>query len=131
MSDPVADLLTRIRNGLQAQHKYVDIRWSKLKQSIAEILKQGGFIENYLVKYDDNNRGTMRLFLKYSNGRKPVIQGLKRLSKPGLRRYVRHNEIPYYYGGLGMSIVSTSQGVLEGNEAKKRKIGGELLCLVW
>jgi small subunit ribosomal protein S8 len=131
MSDPVADLLTRIRNGQHAQHRYIDVSWSKLKQNIAEILKQSGFIENFLVKQDQNNRGTMRIFLKYKQGRLPVIQGLKRMSKPGLRRYVRHNEIPHYYGGLGLSIVSTSQGVLAGQEAQKRKIGGELLCLVW
>lgn len=131
MSDPVADLLTRIRNGQHAQHRYIDVSWSKLKQNIAEILKQSGFIENFLVKQDQNNRGTMRIFLKYKQGRTPVIQGLKRMSKPGLRRYVRHNEIPHYYGGLGLSIVSTSQGVLAGQEAQKRKIGGELLCLVW
>lgn len=131
MSDPIADLLTRIRNGLHAQHRYVDIKWSKLKQSITEILKEKGFIENFLVKQDQSNRGTIRIFLKYTHGRTPVIKGLKRMSKPGLRRYVGHEDIPYYFGGLGVSIVSTSQGVLAGQEAQKRKIGGELLCLVW
>jgi small subunit ribosomal protein S8 len=131
MSDPVADLLTRIRNALHAEHRYVDIKWSKLKQNIAEILKATGFVENFLVKHDEKGRGTMRIFLKYTQGRKPVINGLKRMSKPGLRRYVRHNEIPHYYGGLGLSIVSTSQGVLTGRDAEKRKVGGELLCLVW
>lgn len=131
MSDPVSDFLTRIRNSLHARHRYVDIGWSKLKQNIAEILKEQGFIENYLVKQDQRNRGTIRVFLKYKHGRTPVITGLKRMSKPGLRRYVGSNDIPYFYGGLGLSIVSTSRGVMSGQEAKKNKVGGELLCLVW
>lgn len=131
ISDPLADFLTRIRNSIRAQHRYVDVHWSKMKQNLAEILKKQGFIENYLVKVDDGQRGTMRLFLKYTNGRKPVIQGIKRISKPGLRKYVGHQDIPHFYGGLGLSIVSTSQGVMAGNEASERGIGGELLCLVW
>lgn len=129
-SDPVADFLTRIRNASRAQHRYVDVSWSKIKQNIAEILKNQGFIENYLIKLD-KSRGTMRIFLKYAEGRQSVIQGLKRVSKPGLRRYVGHSDIPRFYGGLGLSIVSTSQGLLSGFEAQKRKIGGELLCMVW
>lgn len=130
-SDPIADLLTRIRNAIKAQHRYVDIRWSKLKQNIAEILKNQEFIESFLVKQDNRNRGTIRIFLKYTDGRLPVIQGLTRMSKPGLRRYVGYQEIPRFYGGLGVSILSTSQGVMAGKEAKNRKLGGELLCLVW
>ncbi len=129
-SDPVADLLTRIRNALAAEHRYLDIDWSKLKQNIAELLKQEGLIENYLVKHE-KPYAKMRLILKYSEGRKPVIQGLKRISKPGLRRYVGYDEIPNFYGDLGIPILSTPQGVLTGSEARKRKIGGELLCLVW
>jgi small subunit ribosomal protein S8 len=131
VSDPVADFLTRIRNSIKAQHRYVDVDWSKMKQNLAEILKSQGFIENYLVKVDDFQRGTIRMFLKYSNGRQPVIQGLKRVSRPGLRKYVGHEEIPRFYGNMGLSIVSTSQGVMPGNEARKLGIGGELLCLVW
>jgi len=131
VSDPLADFLTRIRNAIKAQHRYVDITWSKMKQALAEILKQRGFVENYLVKMDEGPRGTIRLFLKYSNGRRSVIQGLKRVSRPGLRRYVGHQEIPSFYGSMGLSIVSTSQGVMPGSEAKERGIGGELLCLVW
>ena len=130
VSDPVADFLTKIRNAIKAQHRYVDVGWSKLKQNIAEILKGQGFIENVLVQHDNSNRGTMRVFLKYE-GRQAAIQGLKRMSKPGLRRYVSHQDIPKFYGGFGVSILSTSQGVMAGNEAKKRQIGGELLCLVW
>jgi len=131
ISDPIADFLTRIRNALKAEHRYVDVSWSKLKQNIAEILKEQGFIESYLVQQDTSNRGTIRIYLKYTERRMPVIQGIKRVSKPGLRKYVGHEDIPYFYGGLGLSIVSTSQGVLPGVEAKKRKIGGELLCMVW
>lgn len=131
VSDPLADFLTRIRNAIKAQHRYVDVNWSKMKQILAEILKEQGFIENYLVKVDDAGRGSLRLFLKYTAGRKPVIQGLRRISKPGLRKYVGHEDIPQFYGNMGLSIVSTSQGVMPGKEASKRKIGGELLCLVW
>lgn len=131
VSDPIADFLTRIRNSTSAQHRYVDVPWSKLKQTLADILKNQGFIENYLVKVDECHRGTIRLFLKYTNGRKPVIQGLKRISKPGLRKYVGHQDIPRFYGNMGLSIVSTSKGIMAGNEASKQGIGGELLCLVW
>lgn len=131
MSDPVSDFLTRIRNALRARHRYVDVPLSKLKQNIAVILKEQGFIENFLVKQDQNNRGTMRVFLKYRLGRTPVITGIKRMSKPGLRRYVSCDDIPHFYGGLGLSIVSTSKGVLAGQDAQKQKVGGELLCIVW
>lgn len=131
VNDPIADFLTRIRNAIKAQHRYVDIDWSKMNQNLAEILKALGFIENFLVKQETSSRGTIRLVLKYCTGRMPVIQGLKRISKPGLRRYVKHDEIPTFFGGLGVPIVSTSEGVLPGYEARKRKIGGELLCLVW
>ena len=131
VNDPIADFLTRIRNAIKAQHRYVDMDWSKMRQNLAEILKGQGFIENYLVKVDEGQRGTIRLFLKYTTGRRPVIQGLKRISKPGLREYVGHQDIPRYYGNMGLSILSTSQGVMAGNEASQRGIGGELLCLVW
>ena len=130
-SDPIADFLTRIRNSTRAQHRFVDMDWSKIRQHLAEILKRYGFIENYLVKVDDGRRGKIRLFLKYADGRRSVIQGLKRVSKPGLRKYVGHQEIPRFFGNMGLSIVSTSQGVMAGDEANKRGIGGELLCLVW
>lgn len=131
LSDPVADFLTRIRNASSARKRYCDVSWSKLKQSIAEILKEQGFIENVLVKIDENKRGVIRVFLKYNEARTPVIQGLQRISRPGLRQYVRHEEIPMFFGGLGLSIVSTSQGVMAGVDAKKRQIGGELLCKIW
>lgn len=131
VSDPLADFLTRIRNAISAQHRYVDINWSKMKQTLAEILKDQGFIENCLFQVDEKQRGTIRIFLKYANNRQPVIQGLKRMSKPGLRKYVRHQDIPNYYGNMGLSIVSTSQGVMPGSSAKEKGIGGELLCLIW
>lgn len=131
VSDPIADFLTRIRNATKAQHRYVDVEWSKIKQNIAEILKAQGFIENYLVKHESKERGMIRLFLKYTDGRQPVIRGIKRMSKPGLRRYVGHQDIPRFYGGLGLSILSTSKGVMAGFDAVTNKIGGELLCLVW
>ncbi len=131
VSDPLADFLTRIRNAIKAQHRYVDIGWSKMKQALAEILKNQGFIENYLVKMDESQRGTIRLFLKYTSNRSSVIQGLKRVSKPGLRKYIGHQDIPSFYGNMGVSIVSTSQGVMHGGEARQKRIGGELLCLVW
>jgi small subunit ribosomal protein S8 len=131
VNDPIADFLTRIRNSCKAQHRYIDMDWSKMKEDLAEILKTQGFIENFLVKKESNSRGTIRLFLKYSTGRASIIQGLRRISKPGLRRYVKHDEIPTFFGGMGVPIISTSEGVLPGMEARKRKIGGELLCLVW
>lgn len=130
-TDPIADLLTRIRNSLKAQHRFVDVSWSKMKESIVEILKASGFIEDFLIKKDENHRGTVRIFLKYSNGRRSVIQGLKRISKPGLRKYVKHNDIPLFYGGMGLSILSTSKGIMAGQNAQSEQVGGELLCLVW
>ena len=130
-SDPLADFLTRIRNASQAQHRYVDVDWSKMKQTLAEILKNQGFIENYLVKVNEGQRGTIRMYMKYTPGRRPVIQGLKRVSRPGLRKYVGHKQIPHFYGNKGLTIVSTSQGVMAGAEASQLGIGGELLCLVW
>lgn len=131
MSDTVADFLTRIRNATTAEHRYVDVSWSKLLVSLCEIMKNQGFVENFLVKQESKQRGTIRIFLKYAEGRQPVIKGIKRISKPGLRRYVGHEDIPRFYGGMGLSILSTSQGVMAGLEARKRKIGGELLCLIW
>lgn len=131
ISDPIADFLTRIRNATKAQRRHVDVDWSKMNENIAEILKAKGFIESFLVKHENNQRGTIRLVLKYTEGRQPVIKGIKRVSKPGLRRYVRHEDIPVFYGGLGLSILSTSKGIKAGYEAARERVGGELLCLVW
>lgn len=129
LSDPIADFLTRIRNGLSAKHRYVDLSWSRMRERLTEILKEQGLVDDFLIK-KEGTVGVIRIYLKYT-GRNPVIQGLKRVSKPGLRRYVTAETIPQFFGGLGIPIVSTSQGVLVGNEARKRGIGGELLCLVW
>lgn len=129
-SDPISDLLTRIRNSTQARHKYVDLLGSRMNKYIVTILKEQGFIESFMVK-EDNKQGIIRAFLKYTEGRNPVINGLRRISKPSLRKYVNHADIPRVCGGLGISIVSTSKGVLVGHKARKEKVGGELLCYVW
>ena len=126
INDPIADFLTRIRNAKEARHRYVDIGLSKMKVSIAKILKEKGFIENYLV-----NDRTMRLFLKYTKQREPVINGLKRVSSPGLRKYVAQGKVPKVFGGIGIALLSTSRGVLDGAAARELKVGGELLCLIW
>ena len=127
-SDPIADLLLRMRNAKDARHRYVDVPFSKVKSNIINVLKDQGFVDNFLV---DEEKGQMRIFLKYANGREPVIQGLKRMSSPGLRRYVGYKRIPRVLNGLGIAIVSTPEGVIDGETARQKKIGGELLCLVW
>ena len=130
VTDPVADMLTRIRNAIHARHDSVLVPHSKLKVALASILKEQGYIRDY-----DMPRGhahpTLRLHLAFRTGREPVISGLKRVSKPGLRVYVGKGEIPRVYGGIGTAIVSTSQGVLTGQQAWQRGVGGELLCYVW
>jgi small subunit ribosomal protein S8 len=129
-NDPVSDLLTRIRNASMARHAYVDVQWSVLNQNIAHLLKNESFIEHFLVK-TENNKSHMRIFLRYTAGREPLIRGLERRSKPGRRHYVGYGEIPKVFNGMGISILSTSKGVLVGSEARNRKVGGELLCYVW
>ena len=130
VTDPIADMLTRIRNAMQVRHESVMMPHSKMKLAIARILKEEGFIRDY-----DMPRGqahpTLRLHLTYREGRQPAIAGLKRISKPGLRVYVGKGEIPRVYGGLGLAIVSTSRGVMAGRQAWRGGIGGELLCYVW
>ncbi len=128
MHDPIADLLTRIRNAKLAKHRYVDFRLSGIKLEIVKVLQQQGFVDDYLV---NDEKGEARVFLRYMSGREPVIQGLKRVSSPGLRRYVTYRKIPKVLGGMGTAILSTSQGVLDGETARQKKVGGELLCLVW
>lgn len=129
-SDPIADLLTRIRNALKAQHRFIEMCASNMNFRIAEILRDQGFVESVMVKEEDG-RKVMRIMLKYAHNRTPVINVLKRISKPGLRRYVSSKKIPLICGGLGISIVSTSQGVMAGHEARSKKLGGELVCVVW
>jgi small subunit ribosomal protein S8 len=129
-SDPVADLLTRIRNASRAEHEKVDIPSSKLKVRVAEILKEEGFIKNYRVLEDDK-QGTLRVYLKYGQANEKMISGLVRVSSPGRRVYVTHDKIPTILAGMGVTIVSTSRGVVTDREARKQKVGGEVLAYVW
>ena len=130
VTDPIADMLTRIRNALTARHDFTDMPASKLKISLAETLKKEGFLRDYEVLQEGVKR-TMRVHLAYTDRREPTITGLQRVSKPGLRVYVEKREVPRVYGGLGVAIVSTSQGLLTGREARRRRLGGEVVCYVW
>lgn len=130
MTDPVADMLTRIRNALRASHEMVNIPSSKLKINVAKVLKSEGYIKNFRIISDGQHR-YIRIFLKYDNEGNPVIEGLQRVSKPGCRVYKKHDQIPQTLNGLGISIVSTSRGLMPDNEARQEKIGGEILCAVW
>lgn len=129
-SDSIADLLTRIRNACKMQHRYVDTPSSKVRLNILKLLKEEGFIANFLLR-PSGYQGEVRIFIKYDKKREPVIQDLKRISKPSCRRYVGHKEIPRVLGGMGLAVVSTSRGIISGLEARKKKVGGELLCYVW
>ncbi len=130
MTDPIADMLTRIRNANTVRHEQVELPGSRVKRQIAEILKREGFIKN--VEYiDDNKQGVLRLFLKYGGNRERVISGLKRISKPGLRVYAKADEVPKVLGGLGMAIVSTSKGIITDKEARKQHVGGEVIAYIW
>jgi small subunit ribosomal protein S8 len=130
MTDPIADMLTRIRNGIQSRHDRVELPSSKLKVEIARILKSEGFISNYKL-IEDKVQPSLRIYLKYSDDGEPVIHGIERISRPGRRVYRNKQEIPRVLGGLGLAIVSTSKGVLSGAEAVKSGVGGEVLCQVW
>lgn len=130
MSDPIADMLTRIRNANLVRHESVELPASKVKKEIAEILKREGFIRD--AEYvEDNKQGLIRIFLKYGPNNERVITGLKRISKPGLRVYTKSNEVPRVLGGLGIAIISTSKGVVTDKEARQSKNGGEVLAYVW
>ncbi len=130
MTDPIADMLTRIRNANNAGHKTVDMPASKEKKAIAEILLEEGYISK--VDYiDDDKQGMINITLKYGENKSKVIAGLKRISKPGLRVYAGKNEIPKVLNGLGVAIISTSKGVLTEKEARKAGVGGEVICYVW
>ena len=128
MSDPISDLLTRIRNAGAAQLPSVELPHSRIKESVAKLLQQQGYITDVSVEGDTKKK--LKLRLKF-NGKKSVIEGLKRVSKPGLRRYVGALEIPRVRGGLGVAIVSTSEGLLTDQQARKKNLGGELLCYIW
>ncbi|QTH42148.1 30S ribosomal protein S8 [Cohnella sp. LGH] len=130
MSDPIADMLTRIRNANLVRHESVELPASTVKKQIAEILKREGFIRD--AEYvEDNKQGLIRIFLKYGANNERVITGLKRISKPGLRVYTKSNEVPRVLGGLGIAIISTSKGIITDKEARQGKSGGEVLCYVW
>jgi small subunit ribosomal protein S8 len=130
MTDPVADLLTRIRNGVRAKLTKVDVPRSKLKVEIARILKDEGYIANFKLSEDDK-QGNLRVFLKYGPGMERVITDLQRVSRPGCRIYCGKDQIPRVYGGLGINILSTSRGLMTGKAAAREGVGGEILCNVW
>ena len=127
-NDPISELLTKIRNSKNAKHRYVDINVSRIKLCVIKILKDRGFIESFLV---NDKKKKVRVFLKYAPDRSSIIHGLKRISKPGLRKYVKTDEIPKVLDGIGIAIVSTSKGIIDDESARKQKVGGELLCYVW
>jgi len=130
MSDPIADMLTRIRNGLKGKFKQVDIPASKLKIEIAKVLKNEGFIRNY-SSIEDDKQGILRIQLKYDENRKSAIYGLERVSKPSRRVYVRGKDIKPVLNGLGIAILSTSKGILTDKSARNENVGGEILCHIW
>ncbi len=131
MTDPIADLLTRIRNATRAKHARVDVPASKLKTEIARVLKEEGYISTYKLVEENKVRKTLRVFLKYTPDKGSVITGLRRVSRPGSRNYVGISEIRPVVGGLGISILTTPRGVMTGRAARKARVGGELLCEVW
>lgn len=130
MTDPIADMLTRIRNANTVGHDTVDIPASNMKKSIAEILYSEGYIRGYNV-IEDGKQGIIRVQMKYDSGRERVISGLKRISKPGLKVYAKRHEVPKVLGGLGIAIISTSNGIITDKDARKMGVGGEVICYVW
>ena len=130
MTDPIADMLTRIRNANHAKHEFVDIPASKIKKEIANILLEEGYIKGFDI-IDDGKQGLIRVDLKYGAHNEKVISGIKRISKPGLRVYVKADEVPRVLGGLGIAILSTSSGILTDKVARKEGVGGEVICYVW
>ncbi len=131
ITDPISDMLTRIRNAIMARHDFVLIPASKTKLAIAELFKKEGFIQGYELIDGDTFQKGIKIHLYYHDRNDPAIVGLKRVSSPGLRIYVRKGEIPRYFAGIGVAILSTSKGIMTGKEARKNGIGGELLCYVW
>src|SRR5262245_33660681 len=130
MTDPIADLLTRIRNASRAEHEKCDIPASKLKVRITEVLKEEGFVKNYRL-IEDSKQGTLRVYLKYGAGGEKIISGLVRVSRPGRRVYVSNDKVPSILGGMGTAILSTSRGVMTDRESKRQHLGGEVLAYVW
>jgi small subunit ribosomal protein S8 len=130
MTDPIADMLTRIRNGLQSRHAAVEMPASKLKSAIAEVLRDEGYIKGFSQSGEGATK-TLKVELRYVGKNEPVLSGLKRVSKPGLRVYSAATDIPRVFGGLGVAIISTSRGVMSGAQARKLRVGGEIICHVW
>lgn len=130
LTDPIADMLTRIRNASSVKHESVDIPGSNFKTEVANILKEEGYIREY-KQIEDDKQGILRIYLKYGPNKEKVISGIKRISKPGLRVYVNKDEIPRVLGGLGIAILSTSNGVMADKSARKSNVGGEVICYVW
>jgi small subunit ribosomal protein S8 len=130
MTDPIADMLTRVRNANSVYHEKVEIPASKIKQAIAKILKEEGFIKDYEVIADDK-QGVLRVSLKYGSNREKVITGIKRISKPGLRVYAKRDQMPRVLGGLGIAIISTSKGIMTDKTARRDGLGGEVIAYVW
>jgi len=130
MTDPIADMLTRLRNANSVYHEKVEIPASKIKQAIAEILKAEGFIRDYEM-VQDSKQGVLRVNLKYGPNREKVITGIKRISKPGLRVYAKNDQLPRVLGGLGIAIISTSQGIMSDKQARRNGLGGEVIAYVW
>lgn len=132
MTDPIADLLTRIRNGIKAKHKVVEVPASNMKKNITKILFEKGYILNYKFEDEEGPQGTIKIALKYHPETKvPAIKAIQRISKPGLRKYAGHSDIPRILNGLGIAIVSTSQGLMTDKEARQKNIGGEIVCYVY
>ena len=130
MTDPIADMLTRIRNANTVGHETVEIPASKMKKAIAEILKEEGYITDFDV-IEDDKQGMIKVTMKYGSNKERVISGLKKISKPGLKVYAKANEVPKVLGGLGIAIISTSKGIVSDKEARKLGVGGEVICYVW
>ncbi len=131
VTDTIADMLTRIRNANQMRYEEVNVPASNIKKEIARILKEEGFIKDYKINEEDNTQGSITITMKYTDKKERVITGLKRISKPGLRVYVKNDEIPKVLNGLGIAIISTSKGILTDKEARKENIGGEVLAYIW
>lgn len=130
MTDPVADFLTRIRNGNMVMHETVEVPGSRIKLSIARIMQEEGYIKDYEF-VEDGKQGVIRIYLKYGPDKRKVITGIKRISKPGLRVYVKKDEIPRVLGGLGTAVISTSKGLMSDKNARKQGLGGEVICYIW
>ncbi len=131
MTDPIADLLTRVRNAAQEKHEKLEVPASRIKANIVKVLKDEGFIKNFRLLKDDNGLVTIRIYLKYDDAGKSVIRGIRRASKPGVRRYAGVDNLPRVLGGVGISILSTSRGVMSASKASQTNVGGEVLCEVW